>query len=73
MTDLLKVGPALYEAYEKGGVSGVVEWVEANHPEWPIAYCVPCEEDTYTWPQTHKDESNVCAVCWTARPEKGTE
>jgi hypothetical protein len=56
----------LYEAYERGGVSGVVEWVEKNHPEWPRAYCVPCEEETYTWPK-NGEHDDCCAVCWTAR------
>lgn len=46
--------------YEEGGQHAVYEWVRESHPEWPWAWCVPCEDETPTW-------EGVCAVCWTAR------
>lgn len=53
----------LLSAYDKGGQSSVYAHTNEYHPNWSWSLCESCEDTTPTW-------DGVCAVCWSAKPER---
>jgi len=54
---------ALIAAYNGGGVTGVIDWVKENRPDWNWMNCRDCEQSVPVWET--ETGGLLCAVCWT--------